>query len=78
MSNEKWEHLPSDTKETCDKSKIGWSRTVDDRCGKRATRIKRTTCGCGKVDMTIRLCAEHAAEHLTASKKYGVTEPGLA
>lgn len=32
-------------------------------CGKSAVWIHKSTCGCGKCDMTLRLCQEHKDEY---------------
>ena len=69
-----WERLPDNTTETCDTihttaeqkkqyglDTFGWNRnpTTPNRCGKKASWIDRSTCGCGACDMTISECDEH-------------------
>lgn len=64
MSEGKWEVLPDNTLESCDKADFGWSPHGTDRCGLKASFIRRGTCSCGKCDMTVRHCADHQAEYL--------------
>lgn len=61
---DEWETLPADTRETCDKTPWGWSRRADaeDRCGKPAIVINKSTCNCGACDMSHRHCIEHDEE----------------
>jgi len=72
MAEMPWERLPADTTETCDTATedqkkefgwdtVGWSGNPDspNRCGKKATWINRSTCGCGAYDMTLAECDDH-------------------
>lgn len=69
MSDVPWERLPEDTKETCNRSKHGWSDTDAERCGKQATWIKRDTCGCGAVHVVLKHCEAHQEGYLAERRR---------
>jgi hypothetical protein len=65
-----WELLPEDVDVRCGRCKIGWvcgerlpgrlgvSVDTSDQCERRAVWLHRSTCGCGKCDMSRYYCSE--------------------
>ena len=62
-SEKPWERLKG-TRMTCDRTSFGWSPDAHDkdRCGAKATWVKRDTCNCGRCDMTKYACDKHHKE----------------